>query len=388
MKILAINLLRLGDVMMSSGVLKALKEKYPRAELHLLINQQCAGVAPLLPFVDRFIYFDRARAQEGLGEFENPLCDSYDYLKNFIGQINSENYDTIFSFSQNLFTGRLLGLLKAREKIGMIISDPKTEFTSPWFEKLNRRQTSEPMHYVDYLARASGVAGNSVRPALFAKPGVINKPNSSYVIVQALTSDVKKNWNIDSYVSMVRSMSLQKSDLNFIFLAAPNEKNLISHEVKEMRDAGIHVELRVCDLSEALQLIQGASLVISGDTSIKHLASATPTPILEISLGSSDFYFTGAYSSAAYIVQSQVSCAPCSHSGQCPLSRRVCADAIHPQVVAQIALRIMGGESLQHFDDLLHVTFLRNGTWSAQELNANNNFDFYEETVRGIANEL
>lgn len=389
MKILAVNLLRLGDIIMTSGVLKALKEKNPRCELHLLVNQQFASVARLMPFIDKFIYFDRARAQKGLGEFENPLCDSYDYLKTLVETLNGNHYQKAFNFSQNLFSARLMGLINCPEKIGMTLElGSNAAFGSPWLEKLNRRNRGEPVHYIDYMARACGIANIIPRPHLHVARQEDLNPNRPYVVVQALTNDTKKNWGISAYAMMVRFIERHRKDLSFIFLSAPNEENILAADIQSLRASGVRADLRVCDLSEAFNLIFSAELLVTGDTSIKHLGSAADTPILELSLGSSDFHFTGAYSNNAYILQGNVTCAPCGHSGNCPLARRVCADAINPHVVAHIARAIMDGTSLNYFEDLYKGAFLPNGMWSAQPVSYAEDFDMSKETVRGVASEL
>ncbi len=388
MRILAINLLRLGDVVMTSGVLHALKEKYPGCELHLLTNSQCSGVNRLLNCVDKFIYFDRERAQKGLGEFDIPLLDSFDYLKGLIAELNSAQYDLTLNFSQNLFSARVMGLIESPKKLGMTLSSAgKITFGSPWLEKLNKRNRGEPVHYIDFMARSSGIQ-KSCPPRISFAESSQKQATENYIVVQALTSDEKKNWGLAAFQMAVRLIARHDRNLNFLFLAAPNEESQLAPVINELRASDVHAELKVCNLAEATKLIAHSKLLITGDTSIKHLAAATQTPILELSLGSSDFHFTGAYSENAFIFQANVACAPCAHRGPCPLKRKICNYAIDPQVVARMALAILRKESLDHFENLYRGKFLKNGLWSAESTMNTSNFDLDGETLKGVASDL
>ena len=52
MKILALSLLRLGDIFMHQEILRDLKRAYPQAKIDLVLNEQFAMVGPLLHEVD------------------------------------------------------------------------------------------------------------------------------------------------------------------------------------------------------------------------------------------------------------------------------------------------------------------------------------------------
>jgi ADP-heptose:LPS heptosyltransferase len=212
------------------------------------------------------------------------------------------------------------------------------------------------------MGRGAEIKGASPRPAVTAGAG---GRNGRYVTVQALTNEEKKNWGISAFTTMARFMARKDSSLNFVFLAAPSEESMLAPEIQNLRASGVRAEISVCDLSAAAALIANSELLITGDTSIKHLGSAFEVPILELSLGSSDFHFTGAYSEKVFILQGNVSCAPCSPGGPCPLKRKICADALHPHIVAQIALNIIQRTSLDHFENLFRGKFLPNGMWTA-----------------------
>ncbi len=57
-KILCIRLDSLGDILMTTPALRALKEGHPGRRLTLLTSKSGAGIAPLIPEVDETIVYD------------------------------------------------------------------------------------------------------------------------------------------------------------------------------------------------------------------------------------------------------------------------------------------------------------------------------------------
>lgn len=369
MKILAVNLLRLGDIIMCSGVLRGLKETHKNCELHLIVNKQFAEIVNLMPYIDKVYLFDRDRLQKGLGEFDEPLLGPYYHLENLISELNLEAYDSIINLSQNILSARLVGLVSAKNKIGLsVLSDGKSTFSSTWYERLNERKVGEPLHYVDYMVRGIGLPKSVYRPSLQTNENGV-KEKTPTVVVQCLTSDVKKNWGLKNYEKAILQMANKRRELSFILIGSPSEETQLTDIESKLLDAGVRVTLKICNLSRALGIINAANLVLTGDTGIKHLASSTSTPIVELSIGSSDFRFTGAYTENAYILQSAVGCAPCVHSQPCHIGRHICAESILPSHVSSVCLAILENKTPNVDLPIFRGGFLPGGMWCAQKVN-------------------
>jgi hypothetical protein len=115
-------------------------------------------------------------------------------------------------------------------------------------------------------------------------------------------------------------------DYKVKILAAPFEREILASTFSDD-------EIIVCDLVQAMEQLKSAALLVTGDTSIKHLAAQVGTPLVEIAIGSSDAIKTGAYSSGAYQIQAKVPCAPCVHSNGCTQNSHLCAESISVEEV-------------------------------------------------------
>jgi hypothetical protein len=95
-----------------------------------------------------------------------------------------------------------------------------------------------------------------------------------------------------------------------------------------------------------VSLLEETDLLVTGDTSIKHLASAGTTRVIELIVGSADAYRTGSWKSGDFIVSSREACAPCGHSEACHRTSHACATSISVEALANLSLSILNRESI------------------------------------------
>ena len=366
-KILVISLLRLGDIVLTAPVLRGLKARDPDTEVHLLINSGFAAVTALMPYIDKFILFEREDLQAGLGRGDWPLFEPFDNLEALITRLNGEGYDSVVNLTQNRLSGFLTSLIHAPEKRGLTIShDGIADFGSRWFRYLNEitaedgrhalsNDAASPYHLVDIFRFALGVEivpdaealvesekGRAEAHALLRQLGSDSSEESPYILVQPFTSDPKKDWGVDRFERLVALVSDAYPDLLVVILCAPNEAPRLDKIRRKLCDVdGRRVGLAVCGLEGAYSLLRKARLLVTGDTSIKHMAAAASLKIIEICLGGSDSRRTGAYLHGSVVVRSKEPCAPCVHSRPCHRERHACAEGVTPEIVAGLVVSFL-----------------------------------------------
>lgn len=113
-------------------------------------------------------------------------------------------------------------------------------------------------------------------------------------------------------------------------------------------------------------------MLVTLDTAIKHLATWTGTPIVEIALGSSNPNETGAYQEGALILKPQVPCAPCRHSSSCSQSSFVCQEDLSVNsVFAAIQLQL---QLLNENNKAIKSRLLKNTILAFLDENQNKNY--------------
>ena len=100
MKILVLQLKRIGDLILTTPALVALRKHYPDARITLCADSACAKLAPAMPFVDNFVVFRRRGG-------DTALCM----------RLALERFDICLDFTGNDRSALFTFLSKARRRI-------------------------------------------------------------------------------------------------------------------------------------------------------------------------------------------------------------------------------------------------------------------------------
>lgn len=341
MKILVVSLLRLGDIIQQEPLLRGLREKHPDAEIHLLLNKQFASIERLLAgVVDRYFTFDRESLQRGLGEAEFNILWSFNQLDSLVNQLNDEKYDQVLNFTHNKLSAYLIGAATAPDKRGLYQADGRFQgLENRWLRYFNDRFSGTQkslFHYVELLGNSFDIP----MPKKSLQNNAGGKKKSKLVLFQCLTSDVKKNWGLDNFQQLKAAIETGLVDYKVGILGASFEREQLAKVFSEE-------DLIICDLSEAKTHLENAALLVTGDTSIKHLAAQIGTPVVEIAIGSSDPTKTAAFTDNSIVLASTVACAPCNHSQACSQKSHLCAEELTMNQVFAAVWDQLSGETLK-----------------------------------------
>jgi len=326
MKILILSLLRLGDIITHRELARSLKNQYPGCEIHFLIYSQFQSVEKLLPEVNHWHFLDRKEIQKVLVEREQSPIQAYLKLENFVNELNSNQFDLILNATHNRFSVRLMDLLIGKEKRGVSLEKGlKTPDQNQWQTYLNENFSEirgSRFHYIEVLQRSLELS--------FQLPKVSEKRNPKLILIQLLTSDVKKNWGLRKFHELKKKIEAEFPEDRVLGLCSPSEK-------EEVQKVFAWNEFLTPSLEEAAQLLKEARLLITGDTSIQHLAAQQACPVISLFLGSADPIKTAPWQMGAWVIQGQAECSPCSHATACHQASHLCGDSLSvPSVFALV----------------------------------------------------
>lgn len=340
MKVLVVSLLRLGDIIQQEALLAGIRQKHPGAEIHLLANKQFSSVEKILGHrVDRFHYFEREQLQQGLGEAGYNVLWSFSKLESLVKEINSLGFDFIYNFTHNKLSAYLMGAFQAANKVGL--HHTGTSFggiDNKWLRYFNERFSGNNkclFNYVELLSKGLNI------PLAPAEISTMDLKKTKLVLFQCLTSDSKKNWGLERFAALKNEIEANLVDYRVKILGAEFEREILKSQFSDE-------DLLICDLAEAQKHLKSARLLVTGDTSIKHLAAQSGVPMVELVLGSSDGVKTGAYTTKSLQVVTQVSCAPCVHSKPCHQKTHLCAADINVQRVFEAVWDQLSGAGKAH----------------------------------------
>ncbi len=300
MKRLAVSLLRLGDILMLVPALQSLKVIHPDDELHLLINENFKHIEPLLPFIDKIHFFPREVLQQDLSDSDTPILAAFDKLDHFLEDLNRNNYQEVINFTHNTLSACVSSLIKADRRVGLQVdAQDQLMIQGNWFQILNQPASKMPWHFSEVYLKAVGEEG--YRPPIF--PGE-NQRAESRLLLQPFTSEDRKFWSPDNWRKYLGPILKDNIFKQCEVLAAPFEKEKAERFIQEINLQNHSIGIYCCHLEEALVRIRQSQLLITVDTSIKHLAAGTRISIIELALGGSRAEHTGAFRDNVLVLSS------------------------------------------------------------------------------------
>jgi ADP-heptose:LPS heptosyltransferase len=343
MRQLAICLQRIGDTLMVAKTLKAIKDRNPQDELHVLIHRETAAVIPVLPFVDQFHFFEREKWQKSLGEIELSGWEAFSALKGLINNLRDLDFYHVYNLSHTRLASHLTGVIANHSYSGgRIDAWGQGHVSSPWFKELDGHTDlprTQVFHFSDHMHFGSGFDAVPSEPR--------TQGTRRGVALQVLTSDEKKNYPLNQWADLIQWVFKTQGNIPITVLCAPFEKERVQNWLQESSIAAGNVSVLCADLKSTAEFLATQNLLISGDTAIKHLAVLSGTPVLELCLGSSEPFLTGTWAENTLIVRSREHCVPCAARGRCHRSEHACAQSFEPAALAMLASQAMDGLSLQ-----------------------------------------
>lgn len=331
MKVLVLSLLRLGDILLHKQVVRSLNARYPGVQVDFAINDSFASCKSLLPEVRHFHLLPRAILQRILVEQEQSAIAAFARLSKFVGGINAEKYDLILDATHNRLSVKLCALLEARE---IRYAGNKKTTQNAWESYFNNQFSQvakSRFHYVDVLTKSLGLDAPTV---LLPRTTTAKK-----IVFQVLTSDIKKNWGLHRFKNLLDRVAQEYPAYESVVVCAPNEKAEIEKVLPSLQ-----YQVRALGLREVQEELKSASLLVSGDTSIQHLAAEVGCPVVSIFIGSADVQKTAPYIKNAMLVQANTDCYPCKHSESCYQSSHLCSASVTVEEIYRNIQVVLKGE--------------------------------------------
>ncbi|MEJ7766275.1 MAG: glycosyltransferase family 9 protein [Chitinophagaceae bacterium] len=283
--ILCIRADNLGDLLMSSPAILALKETFS-CKITVLTSSMATGIARFIPQIDDVITYDLPWVKA------NETVPPENFLT-IIDLLKEKQFDAAIIFtvySQSSMPAAMLAymaqiplrLAYCRENPYGLLTDwlPEVE---PY--EMVRHQVRRDLDLVSSIgAKSSDEKISIVLPyhvwphveAKLQKAGIdINKP---WIILHAGVSEIKREYPVPLWVITGKKLV---GDLNqqVLLTGVQSEKSLTDHLESQIGRGAFSLG-GLFTLEEFLVLINHASLVISVNTGTIHIAAATSTPVL------------------------------------------------------------------------------------------------------------
>lgn len=325
-KILVVNLAFIGDVILSTPVIRALKEKYPQSSISMLTIPLTAPIAQLNPYIDKVLIYDKKGDHKGLlGGWK------------VVTAIKKEKFDMAICMNFAVRGAMLTWLAGIKYRIGYDAQHGKIFLTDAI--KASRAVIQhETLNHMMVL-QSLGCKAINDKIEIEIPEYIINMTISKInfnkskknLIICPFGSYNKKNLEIKEYSKIIQALS-DKFDIYII--GGKKEET----ELKLLAEqAGLDSEKVLAgtlNLQELSALIKLSTVLLSVDTGPMHIAQGVNTPVVAL-FGPTDPAVWGPRNSHDYIIYKNIECSPCWGKGKC--EDNICMEKIDAiEVIAKI----------------------------------------------------
>ena len=333
----------MGDIILTTPLLKILKKNFPHAEIHYCTRSSYADLLRFNPNITKLI------------QVNDDI--SFNKLKELRKKLSAEKYDLIIDLHKSLRTFYLSLFLRFRTKIIKFRKYSVRKFLLVKF-KLNLMKDLPPImrRYVDTLTKV-GIDTVKIDKDLFRTEIFTDDPSKERVkiilekkkvpegkkiiCIAPSSKHFTKTYPADYYTELIKKFDKEKY---CIVMIGKGEDNKNIEEVLTKTNSNV---FNLCDelnLLELAELMKRTALVISGDTGPMHIAEAMQIPLVVIA-GSSvrEFGFYPQSERAEVLENNGLTCRPCSHIGRdkCPKGHFKCMKDITPEMVFEKCKKLM-----------------------------------------------
>ena len=344
-RVLVLRLDNLGDLVMLSPALRALRSALPGAEVTLMASPTGARVAPLLPWVDQVM--EEVVVWQALGRPGPPDPAREQAL---VGRIAEARFDVAFiftSFSQSplpagyacLLAGVPVRVGQSKEFGGAVLSP---ELPSPPDEchQVDRNLALVEAIGVPVAARnLELVVPGDVREGadrLLAAVGLAR--GEPFVALAPGASAPARRYHPGHFGAVARAL-VDDVGLPVVVVGSPGDIPLAAEVVAAggagggaEADSGITSLCGRTSVPELAAVVARASLVVTNDSGCMHLADAFARPVVVTFAGTDLESQWAPRTSPSLLLRRRTWCAPC-YEIECPYARE-CLDIDPAEVVA------------------------------------------------------
>lgn len=261
-RLLVVTTRRLGDVLLTTPLVRALKQGIPGARIDILVFRGTEGILAGNPDIERIIAIPERPGAATMAMLIARLWRRYDVA------ISTQTGDR----------PTFLAAIAGRDSVGLV---QKQTGWKPWL--LSRGVVSNgDLHRVDELFQLSAALGISARPDIVVpRKSQQLTARAPYAVLHANPMFRIRRWTDEGWRGLAQALT--ERGLNVVVTGGPAlaEKEYLDHVWNSARPPVERMDGSL-DWGELAQLLAGAAVYVGPDTSMTHLAAACGCPTVAI----------------------------------------------------------------------------------------------------------
>ena len=313
-----------GDAVMATPALNALRQTWPEAEVHALHRPVIASVLEGQNLVDRQI----ALTKESQKAFTR---ESQELLR----KLHRERYELAILFPNSFRSAWLAMRMGAKRRVGFA-RDGRTWLLTDRLISKSKKVPNPVLDEYNRIVEHLGISVKSKRVTLAitdadqmaydefrSRQSSIFESSAGYAVLNPGGAfGAAKHWPTEHFATLARRV-VEQTGLNVIVLCGPSEIQ-IAKRIVSMADSPQVVSLASEPVSIGLSkaVVKNARLMITTDSGPRHFAAAFDVPVVTL-FGPTHIAWSETYFPLGIHLQHRVDCGPCQQR-TCPLKHHAC----------------------------------------------------------------
>ncbi len=329
-KFLVIKISSVGDVVLATASLKAIRQKFPKAKIYCLVGQESRQILQNCPYLDGLIVADFKGRDGGLTKFFK-----------LASKLRSYHFDKIIDLQNNKRSHWLSFLSLPKESYGY--DNGKWSCLLTYKVKDNRKDIPPVEHQFEVL-KLLGISD----PQELSLEMWLNKRDEQYVKdllesewlgnsqnivginISASEKWRTKNWPIE-YIAKLCDL-LSAKNIRVIITGMKKDKPLVQY-LLSLTKSKPAIVVGKTDLAQLAALIKRCQVYLTPDSAPMHLAAAVQTPFIAF-FGPTDSRRHLPPAKNYVVLERKLNCSPC-YKTRCRILTHACMRDITPQEVVQ-----------------------------------------------------
>ena len=333
MKILVLRFSSLGDIVMTTAMIRCLRKRFPFAQIDMVVRSDFAELIQHNPHLDQKIVLNRGTGAKGLWELYRRL--------------NRETYDVIYDAHLSLRTLLLMPFLKGNRKVYFnkhyVARALALTFKLPLIRGMKRFLE----RFIDPL-ESLGVVYDGLGPEVFVPADLVVEAHKTFQLEKypSLVGIIPsaqwpgKRWPENRFREVLADL-LKTTAHSFVIFGGPKDDfcKVIADGLPTARVLNLQGK---ANLLQAAAVLQKCEYVIANDTGLMHLADAVNVPQVLILGPTSTDLGCAPFHPMSQLAEVALWCRPCSKNGQAPCIRatRRCLSEVSVDSVVSLAHRV------------------------------------------------
>lgn len=327
-KILLIRLSSLGDIVLTTPAIRAIRLHHPNAYIAMLVAKQSSCILQHNPHLNEIIHFDRIARNKDTGE-----------MYRILRILRKQKFSLSIDFQRKFRSEILMYLSGATERVGKgILSTIRVP------ESGNKHATE---HYFDLL-HAAGIPAEDRQLEVFVHESERSKANQLFKHEGIIEGDLTiglfpgAGWKLREWMperfATIGDKLVTTFNAKVVIFGGPTDVDLVNHIVNTMDEYAYNFAGKL-NLRDLASCVEKCDLFISNDTGPMHIATAVGTPTVAL-FGPGNHIRFQPIGDIHTLLRHDVPCSPCKQfTGKC--KNNICMKGITVDDVWESICRIL-----------------------------------------------